>query len=57
MIDLYSISGQKIKRLLNEEKPAGTYELEVDMSDVPSGVYFVLLKTQNEVQTTKLVKY
>jgi hypothetical protein len=57
VIDLYSISGLRIKRLMNKKKPAGTYEMDVDMSDLPAGVYFVLIKTEDEILTAKLVKY
>jgi len=55
--DLYSISGLRIRRLLGEEKPAGTHELEVDMTGLPAGVYFCTLLTEDGVETVKLVKY
>jgi len=54
--DLYSISGKRIKRLLNEEKMPGEYEMEVDMSKLPSGIYFVVLKTDDVIFTEKVVK-
>jgi len=56
ILDLYSISGLKIKRLLNEMKPAGTYELEVDMTGFPAGVYFCTLKSEDWVETVKIIK-
>jgi hypothetical protein len=55
--DIFSISGLKIKRLLDEEKPAGTYELEVDMTGLPAGVYFCTLQSEDGVETVKVVKY
>jgi hypothetical protein len=57
ILDFYSISGQRIKRLLNEVKPGGTYEMEVDMTGLPAGVYFCTLQSNDEIFTTKLIKY
>jgi len=55
MIDLYSIEGRKIRELVNESMPAGTHEMEMDVSDLPAGVYFVRVQADNAVQTRKLV--
>jgi len=54
--DIYSISGIHIRRLLNEVKAPGEYEMEVDMSELPPGVYFFVLKTDDAVFTEKVVK-
>jgi hypothetical protein len=50
------ISGVRVKRLLNELRKPGTYEMEIDLSDLPAGMYFVRLHLGNEVITRKLVK-
>jgi hypothetical protein len=55
-IDLYEISGVKIRPLLNEVKLPGTYEKEIDMSELPAGIYFCVLKTKEGKQTKKIVK-
>jgi hypothetical protein len=55
--DLYSISGQKIRQFLNEELISGIHEIEVDMHDLPAGVYFCTLKTEEGIETVKVVKY
>jgi len=55
--DLYSISGQKIRRLLNEVKMPGEYEIEVDLSEVPAGVYVVRLQVGDWIETEKLLVY
>jgi len=55
--DLYSISGQKKKSILNEVKVPGIHEIELDITDLPSGIYFIHLKTDDENQTVKLIKY
>jgi hypothetical protein len=57
ILDLFSISGLRIKRLLNEVKEEGLHELEVDMSGLPAGVYFCTLRSENGVETVKVVKY
>jgi len=54
--DLYSISGIHVKRLLNEMKTPGEYEMEVDLSELPPGIYFCTLKTEDNIQTVKLIK-
>jgi hypothetical protein len=54
--DLFEISGVRVKRLLNELRKPGTYEMEIDLSDLPAGMYFVRLHLGNEVITRKLVK-
>jgi len=56
ILELYQISGIRIKRLLIEEKQAGMHELEVDLSDLPAGVYFVRLQAGDQTATTKLIR-
>lgn len=54
-MDLYSISGMRIERLIEEEISPGTYEMDVDVSDLPAGIYFVRVLMGNQVVTKKLV--
>ena len=56
IIDLFEISGVRIKGLLNELRNPGSYEMEVDLSDLQAGVYFCVLKTREGIKTTKIVK-
>ncbi len=53
--DLYSISGMKIRELVNEMMPAGEHEIEMDVSDLPDGVYFVRVQAGQEVAVKKLL--
>lgn len=54
--DLFEISGVRIKRLLNEIKTPGTYEMEIELSDLPAGIYFYQLKTDNiKAGTRKMI--
>ncbi len=36
---VYDLLGREIASLVNEQKPAGSYEVNFDASDIPSGVY------------------
>jgi len=54
--DLYSIEGFKIMRLLNKEVMAGEHEIEVDLSELPAGVYVCVLKTSDRTEICKLIK-
>lgn len=46
-IELYDILGKEIKVLLDEQKQAGTYEVNFDGSNYPSGNYMVALSAGN----------
>jgi len=56
ILDLFEISGVKVKSILNEEKLPGTYEIKIDLRDLEPGVYFCVLETNEGVQTKKLIK-
>jgi hypothetical protein len=55
VLNIYDILGRKIKTLINEYKPAGTYEVQFDASSLSSGVYFYQLSAGDFVQTKKLM--
>jgi len=46
----------KKKRIMNKKMMPGEYEMEVDMSSLPPGVYFIVLKTDDAISTKKIVK-
>lgn len=54
-LKVYDILGRCITTLVDEEKPAGYYEVAFNATNLPSGVYFYQLKTGNFVETKKLV--
>lgn len=54
-LKIYDILGKEIKTLVNEEKPAGNYEVEFDASNFSSGIYFYKLQAGNFVETKKMV--
>jgi hypothetical protein len=45
----------EVATLVNEEIPAGIYEIEFDGSGLPSGVYFYRLKTDFFIDSKKMI--
>jgi len=54
-LKVYNILGNEVVTLVNEQKPAGSYEVEFDASSLPSGVYFYTLKTGSFSRTRKMI--
>jgi hypothetical protein len=54
-IVIYDVIGSEIKILLNENLKPGTYEVDFDGSDLPSGIYFYILKTSRFMETKKML--
>ena len=52
---IYDILGRQVEKLVNEKLSPGTYEVEWNASNYPSGVYFYKLETGNFSQTKKLI--
>jgi plastocyanin len=51
----YDILGNEVAILVNEEKPAGEYQLEFDASELTGGVYFYQLTSNSFVETKKMI--
>ena len=56
MVDLYSNSGRKIKRIFSEEKMQEENEMEIDMTNLPSGVYYMRIQVGKNATSKKIVK-
>ena len=54
-LKIYDILGRVVATLVNEKLQPGTYEVEFDGSNYPSGIYFYTLKTENFIETKKLI--
>jgi hypothetical protein len=61
-IKVYNILGKEIATLVNEVKPAGSFEVEFNsysgmsgIKDLPSGIYFYKLQAGNFVETKKMI--
>ena len=55
IIKIYDVLGNEIETLVNEYKPAGTYELNWYAANLPSGVYFYRLQAGSFVETKKMI--
>jgi len=47
--------GNEIATLVNKEKPAGSYEVEWNAINLPSGIYFYQLKAGSFIQAKKMI--
>lgn len=54
-LKVYDVLGKEVATLVNEYKPAGSYEVEFNAASLPSGVYFYRLTTEHFVDTKKLM--
>ncbi|NNJ51764.1 MAG: T9SS type A sorting domain-containing protein [Ignavibacteriaceae bacterium] len=54
-IKVYDILGTEVATLVNEQKPARSYEVEFDGSGFPSGIYFYQLQAGDFIETKKMV--
>ncbi len=59
-LKVYDVLGNEVATLVNEEKPAGEYEVEFFVGrdsrpDIASGIYFYQLKTGSFVETKKMI--
>lgn len=54
-LKIYDILGNKVATLVNEEKPAGGYEVEFDAYGLASGIYLYELQAGLFVETKKMV--
>jgi len=52
---IYDALGNKVAQLINEEKEQGTYEVEIDGSNLTSGIYFYQMKAGDFIQTKKMI--
>jgi len=52
---LYDVLGNEIATLVNEEKFVGVYEITFYLGNLPSGVYFYQLRTEEFVETKKMI--
>lgn len=55
VLKIYDVLGNEVGTLVDEYKPAGSYEVDWDASNYPSGVYFYQLKTQNFLESKKMI--
>ncbi|MFH1195561.1 MAG: T9SS type A sorting domain-containing protein [bacterium] len=54
-LKIFDVLGREITTLVNDYKSPGTYEVEFDGGNFPSGVYFYQLKCGNFTETKKII--
>jgi len=54
-LSIYSLTGQKVIKLVNESQRAGIHQIVWDASGFPSGIYIVQLKQGPYADTSKIV--
>ena len=54
-LKVYDALGNEVVTLVNEEKPAGNYEVQFDANGLSSGIYFYKLQVGSFVDTKKMI--
>jgi len=54
-LKIYDVLGNEIIVPVNEEKSSGSYEVDFNATNLPSGIYFYRLQAGNFVETKKMV--
>ena len=54
-LKVYDVLGREMATLVNDEMPAGTYELNFDAVELPSGFYFYTLTAGSFTDTKKMI--
>jgi hypothetical protein len=52
---IFDLLGRELQVLIDEEKPAGKYEVHFDASRLSSGVYYYRIRAESFVETKKLI--
>jgi len=52
---VYDVLGNEVATLVNDEKLAGSYDVEFDANGLTSGIYFYTLVAGNVIETKKMV--
>jgi len=56
LIQVFNEQGQLIQTVLNQPMPAGTYLADVDLGDLPAGVYYARMQNEGSQQVRNLLK-
>jgi hypothetical protein len=54
-LKVYDVLGNEVASLVDEYKPAGSYEIEFNGSNLASGIYLYKLQAGSFVETKKMV--
>ena len=48
-------TGKRVSVIANEDKPEGSYKYKFNTKNIPAGMYYVVLKTHEDKQSTKII--
>ena len=54
-LKVYNMLGNEISTLVNEEKPAGEFEVQFNATGLSSGIYYYQIRAENIIETKKMV--
>jgi hypothetical protein len=54
-LKVFDVLGNEVATLVNEEQPAGNYEIEFSPAGLSSGIYFYKLHAGSFVETKKMI--
>ncbi len=54
-VSVYDISGKEVATLLNEKLQPGVYSVQFDAGNLPSGIYYYRLQTENYTDTKSMI--
>ena len=54
-LKVYDVLGREIETLVDEEKPAGSYQVEWSTNNLSSGVYFYTINATGFIETKKML--
>ncbi|MCW8803304.1 MAG: immune inhibitor A, partial [Ignavibacteriaceae bacterium] len=54
-LKVFDVLGNEVATIVNEEKPAGSYEVEFNSSGLSSGIYFYKLQAGSFIETKKMI--
>jgi len=54
-LKIYNVLGQEVATLVNEAKPAGSYEINWNANKCASGIYFYQIKSGEFIKTKKMI--
>ena len=54
-IKIYDVIGNEVSSLVNENKPAGLYEVQFNASDLSSGIYYYTIQAGSFKETKKMI--
>ena len=52
---LYSIRGELIRKIIDKENVSGNFETRINLYDIPAGVYFLHVRTEDHISCQKLI--